>query len=110
VKQGGILEQVTYEVNLECLPTDIPDHLEVDVSGLAIGDSIRVRELAMPPGVTMLTPGDEVLVVISPPVTEEEVAAAEAEEEGAVVEELAEPELVGEAEEEGEAEPRRGSE
>ncbi len=102
VKQGGIVDQVTHEVMVECLPADMPDHLEVDISELGIGDSARVRDLIVPPGVRVVAPEEEAVIVIAPPVREEEVVP-EVPEEGALVEEMAEPEVIGEAEEEAEA-------
>jgi large subunit ribosomal protein L25 len=82
---------------VECLPTDIPDHLDADVSQAEIGDSLRVRDLILPPGVKMLTPAEEVVVVIAPPARVEEVTAPTPEE-GALVEEAVEPEVIGEHE------------
>jgi large subunit ribosomal protein L25 len=100
VKAGGIIDQVTHEVLIECLPTDIPEHLEVDISELGIGDSVRVKDLAdVPDNVKILTPNDDAVIVIAPPLREEEVEP-EVPEEGALVEEMAEPELVGEGPEE----------
>lgn len=98
IKQGGILEHIVHEVSLESLPSDIPDHLEADVSNLVIGDTLRVSDLAVPSGVTVLAPEDDVILVIAPPLREEEVAPAPAEEEGAVVEEVEEPEVITERE------------
>lgn len=103
VKQGGILEHIAHEVIVECLPMDMPDHLELDISEMEIGDSLRLRDLVAPPGVTLTAQPDDVLVVLAPPVQfEEAVPEAEAVE-GALVEEAAEPEVIGErrAEEEG---------
>lgn len=97
VRVGGILEQLAHEVLIECLPSDLPDHLEVDISGLEIGDSLRAKDLTPPPGVAILTPADEVIIVVAPPVRLEEVAPTPVEE-GAVVAEVAEPELVRERE------------
>lgn len=102
IKRGGILEHLTHEVTVECLPTEVPDHLEVDVSAADIGDSLRVRDVRLPEGVKMASPEDEVLVVVAPPARVEEVAPTPAEEERAVVEEVEEPEVIGEAETEGE--------
>jgi large subunit ribosomal protein L25 len=98
VKQGGILEHIVHEVTLESLPSDIPDHLEADISNLEIGDALRVGDLAVPSRVTVLASEDEVVLVIAPPLREEEVAPAPAEEEGAVVEEVEEPEVITERE------------
>ncbi len=97
VKMGGIIDQVMHEVIVECLPTEMPDHLQADISSLEIGDSIRVRDLAVPAGVKVLAPEDEVLIVIAPPVRVEEVAPT-AVAEGALVEEIEQPVVVGESE------------
>ena len=75
-KDGGILQQVTYEVTIVCLPTIIPERLDLDVSALKIGDSLHVSDLAMPEGLTVLTPLDETLFVVVAPRVEEEVAVA----------------------------------
>ncbi|MCJ7831816.1 MAG: 50S ribosomal protein L25, partial [Actinobacteria bacterium] len=96
IKQGGILDQISHEVTVECLPGEMPDHLEIDISGMAIGDSLRVRDLVAPPGVTLTGQPDDVLVVLAPPVRIEEVAAEAEMIEGALVEETAEPEVIGE--------------
>jgi large subunit ribosomal protein L25 len=95
VKAGGILDQVLHEVMVECLPTDMPDHIEVQISQLGIGDSARVRDLVVPEGVTVVAPQDEVVIHVAPPLREEEIQPA-APEEGALVEEVVEPEVVGE--------------
>jgi large subunit ribosomal protein L25 len=107
VKLGGILDQVTHEVMVQCLPTDMPDHLEVDISGLEIADSVRVRDLTVPAGVKVLAAEDDVVIVIAPPLREEEITPAVEEEEGALVEEVAEPEVVGETEPEAEERQQR---
>ncbi|MGH9364204.1 MAG: 50S ribosomal protein L25 [Thermoanaerobaculia bacterium] len=78
--EGGILDLVTREVEVECLPTAIPEHIPVDVSELAIGDLIRVGQLPSVEGVTVLEDADRVLVHVTHPTAEKEpeVAAAEA--------------------------------
>jgi len=96
VRQGGILEHITHEVLIECLPSDIPDHFEADISGLEIGGTLRVRDLVAPSGVRILSLADETVILVAPPVRMEEVAPAAAE--GAVVAEKEEPELVRERE------------
>jgi len=103
VKQGGILEHIAHEVIVECLPMDMPDHLELDISEMEIGDSLRLRDLVAPPGVTLTAQPDDVLVVLAPPVQLEEAEPEVEVVEGALVEEAAEPEVIGErrAEEEG---------
>ncbi len=53
-KEGGIVSQVTNEVNVEALPLEVPQHLEIDISGLHVGDSLHLSDLAVPSGVTIL--------------------------------------------------------
>jgi large subunit ribosomal protein L25 len=92
VKEGGVLEQVTREVSIEALPTDIPDLLHYDVSQLEINDTINVESLQPPSGVTILTEPETVLVMVSPP-------RLQVEEDTEIEEET---ELVGEEGEDGE--------
>jgi large subunit ribosomal protein L25 len=75
VTEGGVLSQVTREVNVEALPMEIPEHLELDVSGLGINDTIRLADLHVPEGVTLLDDPDMVLATITVPteIVEEEV-------------------------------------
>jgi len=89
VRDGGILEFLRHEVEVSGLPTDLPGHLELDVSDLAVGHSLHVRDLKIPPGVTVLTPPDETLVTLLAPAVAPEIAPA-AEEEAP-----AQPEVVG---------------
>jgi large subunit ribosomal protein L25 len=67
VKEGGVLEQVTRELNIEALPTDIPDAITYDVSATVIGDTITLEALRMPSGVTLLDDPDTVLMTLTPP-------------------------------------------
>jgi large subunit ribosomal protein L25 len=94
VRAGGVLEQHLREVEIEALPTELPAHLEVDVSGLQVGQVLHVRDIRPPEGVTVLTPGDETLVTVSAPEAAEEAAFPEAEQ-------AAQPEVIrrGRAEE-----------
>jgi large subunit ribosomal protein L25 len=81
---AGILDQVIREIELECLPTAIPEELPVDVTSLGLGDSLHVRDIALPAGVTLLTDADlSVASVAQPKAAEEEAAPVEGEEEGA---------------------------
>jgi large subunit ribosomal protein L25 len=105
-KEGGVLSQVTREVNIEALPTAIPEHLELDVSELGIGESLRVADLQAPEGVTFLDDPDEtVLATVTPPtrVEEPEVEVEEGEEVEGVPEGEEAPEGAAEAPAEGEA-------
>ena len=77
VKEGGVLEHVTWQVHLSCLPDAVPDRIDAAVSHLGIGDSLQVSELTVPPGVTILTaPEETIATVVVPQVlqVEEEVA------------------------------------
>jgi large subunit ribosomal protein L25 len=75
---GGLLEQNLRTLAIECLPRDLPDVLRVDVSELNIGDSIHVREIQLPSGVTTrIQPELTVFSVLAPTVEEEPVAATE---------------------------------
>lgn len=93
VREGGILEHHIYQLEIECLPKDIPEHLIVDVSPLNIDEALHVRDLAIPEGVRVLTAEDQTVasIVIPRAVVEEEAE-----------EEAAEPEVIGEEPTEGE--------
>ncbi|MFA5179980.1 MAG: 50S ribosomal protein L25 [Syntrophales bacterium] len=77
VKQGGDLQIMKKEVSISCLPSILPDHFVVDVSGLKVGEALRVRDLPLTEGMTILESEDTILAMIS--VTREE-AKPEAEE------------------------------
>jgi large subunit ribosomal protein L25 len=100
---AGILDFVTREIEIECLPGNIPDHLPVDVTELSIGDALRVSDVKAPEGVEILEDPERVVLHIAHPAHEEVAVAAEAVE---VAAEPAEPEVLrkGKAvpEEEGE--------
>jgi large subunit ribosomal protein L25 len=105
--QGGILDFVTRELEIECLPTDIPDKIAVDVTALELGKHLRVSDLSLPAKLTMLTePGVVIVHVVAPRAEEvaapvEAVAGAEAA--------AGEPEVIkkGKAPAEGEAEAEK---
>src|ERR671915_1285290 len=65
VKEGGVLTQVSREVNVEALPMEVPDRLVLDVSAMAIGDSMRVSDLRVPEGVKILTEEEAVLANVT---------------------------------------------
>lgn len=76
---GGILENVLRDLHVECLPKDLPDIIEVDVSGLNVGQSIHVNEIAVPEGVAVLNAGDVVVFAVAAPTVAEEPTPAAAE-------------------------------
>ena len=91
---GGLLEQSLRALAIECLPRDLPDSIKVDVSALNIGDSIHVRDIQMPDGVTAKTSAElTAFSVMAPTVEEEPAATAEA---------AAGPEVIKEKKVEGE--------
>lgn len=78
VKMGGIIQHGLREVEVECLPKDLPAHIEVDIQSLEIGDTIKVADLELPAGVKVAEDPEEIIVTIVPPaVYEEEVAGEE---------------------------------
>ena len=99
VVQGGVLDQITREVNVEALPTDIPEVIQHDVSTMEINDTIYLSALAAPKGVTLLDDLEETtLATLSPPNVDVE---AEEEAEEAIEQETG---VVGEGEAEADAE------
>ena len=103
-KEGGVLNQVVTEITVEALPMEVPASVEFDVSGIHLGESAHLSQVALPDGVTLLDDGDAVFVSVTQPTREEEPEP----------EEVAEGEegAVGEAAEEAAAEegaPETGS-
>ena len=79
VERGGIMQPIHRDVEVLCLPTDIPGYIEVDVTQLDIHDAVHVSQLAPPPGVEFVYDTDDTLVTVLPPTVEEvKVAAPEA--------------------------------
>lgn len=94
VEDGGILQHIRRELTVSCLPDKLVDFLEVDVSALKIGDSVHIRDIKLPEGMTLLDEDHHtVAVVAAPTVIEEEVKEEEVEAE-ALEEEVAEEEEV----------------
>ena len=91
----GILEMVLREVQVSCLPANIPEDIKADVSNLAIGDVLTVADLAVPEGVRVLTDRAQAVATVAPPAVEE-VAAVVAGVAGAVAGAPAEPEVLTE--------------
>ena len=102
VRLGGILQAVKHDIVVECLPSAIPEYIPVDVMELQIGDSLHVKDIVFPEGVTAVTDAEETIIVVAAPRVEEEVEV-EGEEGVEGVEEAATEE--GAAAEESAAEP-----
>lgn len=100
-EEGGVLQQVRHELEVECLPRHIPEQIEIDVNELSIGDSVHIRDLQLE-NVDILADGELTLCSVVAP-----TVAAEPEEDE---DEVLEPEMVGDedagAEDEAEAEPK----
>ncbi len=99
VKMGGVLEQITREITVECLPADIPQSIDVDVSHLNIGDTIHIGDVGLEKGKVLVDAATTLATVVAPTV-EKVVVEEEVEEEVAEAEEAKEVE--GEVEAEGE--------
>lgn len=82
VEEGGMLQIVRREIELFCLPTAIPESIEVDISDLTIGDSIHIREIALPGDVELPEDIDFTVITVLAPKVEEEVVEEEELEEG----------------------------
>ena len=92
-QEGGSLEHILWEVEIECLPTDIPKEIEVDVSNLKIGDSIHIKDINFPANVKVLNSPEAIVLSVAAPIKEE--IAVEAVEGG----EKQEPEVIKEKKE-----------
>jgi len=94
-KEGGVLELVLHEIEVECLPTNILERIRVEVSGLNIGDAVHIRDLPLPEGVRPMGAPEAVVLMLAAPTRAEEEAAPEEEV-------VAEPEVIGRPEAEKE--------
>ncbi len=101
VKEGGTLEHILWEVEVECLPVQVPEKIEVDITSLKIGDTVHVRDLKVEEGVKLLTEEENTVLSLVPPTVVAEVE-----------EKATEPERIGEKEkvETGEEKKKEGKE
>jgi len=97
VREGGVLQQLMREVDIEVLPINIPHEIELDISELTLSDSLEVGDLEVPEEVKLINSLEDVIVTVVAP--SEEI---EEEEEEELEEEFIEPEVIGEEDEEGE--------
>ena len=100
VKDGGVLHHNLRQLNIECLPSALPDHIEVDASQLGIAQGIHVRELAQREGTRFLDEGDQMVVSVAAPMSEAKLEALLTT--GVTAEEGKEPEVLAKGKE-GEA-------
>jgi large subunit ribosomal protein L25 len=90
IKEGGIVQHLIHKLDIECLPRDIPQRIDIDISELKIGDSIHVKDIILE-NITFLDPEDSVIVSVVHPKIEKEPVEAEAAGEA----EPTEPEVIG---------------
>lgn len=102
---GGVVEHPVTDLHIRCLPGNIPEVIRVGTSQLEIGDTIHVRDITAPEGVTVLTDPDAILVTIRPPAVVEEAEEVAVEAEAAE----GEPELIGRDKAEEEAKSAEGT-
>ncbi len=109
--EGGSLEHILWEVEIECLPTEIPKNIEVDITNLKLKDSIHVKDLALPAGVKVLTDEAAVVMTVAEPMKEEipeEAVEGEEKKEPEVIKEKKEVAGEGETKEEGKEAKKEG--
>ncbi len=92
--EGGFIDFITREVEVECLPKDIPENIEIDISELHLRQSLKAEDITLSEGVKLITSSDTLLVMIEVPLKEEEIEVEEEEEEE-VIAEGEEPEVIG---------------
>src|SRR5580765_6602849 len=79
VKEGGVLSQPLREIQVEALPLEVPEHIDLDVSHMAMGDTLRIGDIAVPEGVTLLDDPETVVATVTAPTREIEVEVEEVE-------------------------------
>ncbi|MGB2599995.1 MAG: 50S ribosomal protein L25 [Candidatus Omnitrophota bacterium] len=90
-EDDGVLAQLLWEIEVECLPTEIPEHIDIHVDELRIGDAIHIKDIVAPAGVALMGDPEQIVVTVSLPKAEEELEEEELAEEEAGE---AEPEVI----------------
>ena len=103
--EGGFVDYINREIEIECLPKDIPEHIEIDISNLHLRQSFKVGEVVVPDEVKLVNDPEDILIHIEVPAKEEEIEVEEEEEE--VIGEEEEPEVI-KKEKPGEEEQKEG--
>jgi large subunit ribosomal protein L25 len=80
LSQGGILNQLEHEIEVSCLPNDLPESIEVDITDLEMDGAILVKDLVLPENVKVVSDPDMLVLQVAPPRVQEEETEAEAEE------------------------------
>lgn len=107
--EGGFVDFVTREVEIECLPKDIPDQIEIDITGLHLNQSLQVEDIVSLEGVEIVSDPSTVIVHIETPMAEEEVVEEEVEEEE-IIGEGEQPEVIKKEKEEEKEEEKKEKE
>ncbi|WP_028973954.1 50S ribosomal protein L25 [Spirochaeta cellobiosiphila] len=81
VREGGLLDHALHEIEIECLPKDLPEQISINIEGLNIGDAVHVSDIAIPEGVKILTNSDSVVASITGKVADAAVDQPEVAEE-----------------------------
>lgn len=106
--EGGFIDFITREVEVECLPKNIPDNIEVDISSLHLNQALKIEDIVLPEGVKIITDVNTVVAMVAVPSVEE--VEVEAKEEEEIIGEEEEPEVIkkekAEKEEKEEAEEK----
>jgi len=105
--QGGIVDFVTRDIEVQCLPTDIPENIPVDISELMLNQSIRMKDLAQDAKWKALTDGETMIVHVVMPKAEESAAAADATAAAAAPAATSEPEVIKKGKEEKEEKDKK---
>lgn len=98
VKEGGLFENPVVDLQIECLVTEIPETIRINVADLSIGDAVHLRDVVLPEGMKAIGSPDMIVAVVRPPISETAVTTE------AVEGEAAEPEIIGRKEKEEAAE------
>jgi large subunit ribosomal protein L25 len=96
IKEGGVLQQVLHKLEIECLPTDIPDHLEIDITNLKLGKAIHISDLKFQ-NIEFLNSADSIIVTVAHPKVEKVATPAEGQE-------VTEPEVIAKGKQDKEEE------
>jgi len=104
VRDGGVLQQLLREIEIDTLPAEIPEEITIDISELDVGESLSVADLELPEGIDLITDSDEVIVTVVTP-----TELVEEDEETEEEEEFLEPEVIGEEDEEEGEEAEEGA-
>jgi len=107
--EGGFVDFINREVEVECFPKDIPEHIEIDISNLHLRQSFKVEDLVLQEGIQVISDPETILVLVEVPAKEEEIAV-EKEEEEEIIAEGEEPEIIKKEKEEVEEEAKEEKE